>query len=170
MCLRDLFRQVAKGDIGYLQAIEGISKSRSGDKALVWNDGSWTYNEFFARVDKMAAHLQANDIGPNDIIGVYADRSPEMMVSILGILKAGAAFLPLDPQYPEDRIRFMVVDTWTPIYFAPTAIGKISTPQTLIMSYLMLEWRIWLISFTPPVQQALQKELWSLLGTYSATR
>ena len=113
MCLRDLFKQVAKGDVGYLQAIEGISKSRSDDKALIWNDHSWTYKEFFARVDKMAAHLQANEIGPNYIIGVYADRSPEMMVSILGILKAGAAFLPLDPQYPEDRIRFMVEDTGT---------------------------------------------------------
>lgn len=113
MCFRDLFKQVAKGDVGYLQAIEGIKRSLSDEKALVWNDHSWTYSELFARVDKMAAHLHANEIGPNDIIGVYADRSPEMMVSILGILKAGAAFLPLDPQYPEDRIRFMVEDTGT---------------------------------------------------------
>lgn len=113
MCLRDLFKQVAKGDVGYLQALDEIGGSRSDDKALVWNDFSWSYEELFARVDKMAAHLQSNKIGPNDIIGVYTDRTPEMMVSILGILKAGAAFLPLDPQYPEDRIRFMVKDTGT---------------------------------------------------------
>ena len=113
MGLRDLFLQVAKGDVEYEKAMAKIRQADPDSIALVHEDEVWTYSELFGRVDALAGHLQKKGVRPNDIIGVYADRSQEMMVSILGILKAGAAFLPLDPQYPEDRIRFMVEDTGT---------------------------------------------------------
>ncbi|MDZ7806121.1 MAG: amino acid adenylation domain-containing protein [Gracilimonas sp.] len=111
--MSDLFLQVAKGEFENEGALAEIDQAQSDSIALVHKNISWSYEELFSRVDKLAAHLQAIGVAPNDIIGVYTDRSTEMMVSILGILKAGAAFLPLDPQYPEERIRFMVEDTGT---------------------------------------------------------
>jgi|AntRauTorcE11897_2_1112592.scaffolds.fasta_scaffold00406_3 aspartate racemase len=111
--MRDLYLQVAKGDLDYKRAIDKIGKAQPDSIALVHDGTSWTYEKLFSRVDKLSAHLQSIGILPNDIIGVYTDRNPEMIIGVLAILKAGATFLPLDPKYPEERIRFMVGDTET---------------------------------------------------------
>ncbi|GGH00484.1 amino acid adenylation domain-containing protein [Mucilaginibacter phyllosphaerae] len=60
---------------------------------------------------KLARHLLSFDIKTGDIIGLAVDRSPEMIISLLAILKTGAAYIPLDPEYPKDRIEFMLEDS-----------------------------------------------------------
>jgi D-alanine--poly(phosphoribitol) ligase subunit 1 len=67
-----------------------------------------TYGELDASANQFARYLSSLGAGRGSIIGVCIDRSVDLMVAILGILKAGAAYVPLDPAYPRDRLRFMV--------------------------------------------------------------
>ncbi|MCP1845714.1 amino acid adenylation domain-containing protein [Bradyrhizobium sp. USDA 4524] len=78
--------------------------------ALVFEDTSLTYGELNDRVNRLAHLLIARGVGPEDIVGLALPRSLEMVIGLLGILKAGAAYLPLDTDYPKDRLAFMVED------------------------------------------------------------
>src|SRR6202023_2059979 len=63
-----------------------------------------------ARANQLAWSLIAEGVGPEDIVAISMERSVEMVVAILGTLKAGAAYLPLDPDYPAERLAFMIED------------------------------------------------------------
>jgi amino acid adenylation domain-containing protein len=68
------------------------------------------YGELNRRANQMAHHLQRLGVGPEVIVGICAERSLEMVVALLGIWKAGGAYLPLDPEYPRARIAYMLAD------------------------------------------------------------
>ena len=72
--------------------------------ALVFEDRELTYAELEARANRLAWRLIAEGIGPEDIVAICLERSLEMVVAILATLKAGAAYLPLDPDYPPERL------------------------------------------------------------------
>ncbi|MGW0532081.1 amino acid adenylation domain-containing protein [Streptomyces sp. NPDC003032] len=76
--------------------------------ALTCGGAQLTYAELNEQANRLAHHLISRGAGRGSVIGVCLDRTPEMVVSILGILKAGAAYVPLDPTYPGDRLRRMV--------------------------------------------------------------
>ena len=67
-----------------------------------------TYAELNAQANRVAHFLQAKGVGVNDLVGIFAARSPRFLVAILGIMKAGAAYVPLDPINPQDRIDYMI--------------------------------------------------------------
>lgn len=79
--------------------------------ALVYRNESLTYARLTELSNQLAACLIAKGVSHGDIIGLAADRSVEMVVSLLGILKAGAVYLPLDPEYPQERIEYMLTDS-----------------------------------------------------------
>lgn len=70
-----------------------------------------TYEELNNQANKLARTLLKYNVEPNDLIAIYMDRSIEMVVSMLAILKVGAAYVPIDPGYPKDRIEFMLMDS-----------------------------------------------------------
>ncbi|HVF56635.1 MAG TPA: amino acid adenylation domain-containing protein, partial [Pyrinomonadaceae bacterium] len=78
--------------------------------AVVYHDHQLTFAELNRRANQLAHHLLSLGVSTESLVGLCVDRSVEMLVSILGILKAGAAYLPLDPQYPVDRIAYMLED------------------------------------------------------------
>ncbi|MEO7091669.1 MAG: condensation domain-containing protein, partial [Polyangiales bacterium] len=78
--------------------------------AVVFRDASMTYRELDARSTALAAELRGLGTRPDDRIAIFADRSLEMMVGLLAILKAGAAYVPMDPAYPAERITMMLED------------------------------------------------------------
>ncbi len=80
--------------------------------AVVWEDRSLTYRDLDERANSVARYLATEcGIGRGDLVGMMFNRSELPLVSLLGILKSGAAFLPIDTAYPEERIRFMVEDS-----------------------------------------------------------
>jgi amino acid adenylation domain-containing protein len=79
--------------------------------AVVFAGESLSYGELDAQANRVARYLQAQGVQPDSLVGLCVERSPDMLVGILGILKAGAAYLPLDPDYPEDRIAYMLDDS-----------------------------------------------------------
>ncbi|MCG1042707.1 non-ribosomal peptide synthase/polyketide synthase [Mycetohabitans sp. B8] len=78
--------------------------------ALVFEDQHVSYAELNAQANRLAHYLIAEGIGPEDIVALALPRSPQMISALLGILKAGAAYLPLDPDYPRERLAFMLED------------------------------------------------------------
>ncbi|WP_019419590.1 non-ribosomal peptide synthetase, partial [Paenibacillus sp. OSY-SE] len=79
--------------------------------ALVFGETMLTYQELDQLSDQVSLALQHRNIGISSIVGIMARRSPYMIISLLGILKAGAALLPVDPSYPADRIAYMLKDS-----------------------------------------------------------
>lgn len=75
----------------------------SGDERL-------SYRELNARANQMARYLVGRGVGPETMVGISVERSCEMIVGILGVLKAGAVYVPLDPTYPRERLAFMIQD------------------------------------------------------------
>ncbi|MBD2498497.1 non-ribosomal peptide synthetase [Nostoc sp. FACHB-280] len=70
-----------------------------------------TYYELNNRANQLAHYLQSLGVKPDALVGICVERSLEMVVGLLGILKAGGAYLPLDPEYPTERLAFMLEDT-----------------------------------------------------------
>nr|WP_290226170.1 non-ribosomal peptide synthetase [Trichocoleus desertorum] len=78
--------------------------------ALTYRNQHLTYQELNQRANQLAHHLQQLGVGAEVLVGLCVDRSPEMVISLLAIWKAGGAYLPLDPTYPRDRLQFMLAD------------------------------------------------------------
>jgi amino acid adenylation domain-containing protein len=79
--------------------------------AAVFDQQTVTYRDLNSRANQLARYLQAQGVGPEALVGVCMHRSIEMIVSLLGVLKAGAAYVPIDPDYPADRQAFMIGDS-----------------------------------------------------------
>lgn len=78
--------------------------------AVVYEDMQLTYRELNIRANQLAHYLQRIGVGPDVLVALCIERSLEMMIGLLGILKAGGTYMPLDPTYPSERLAFMVVD------------------------------------------------------------
>ena len=78
--------------------------------AISFGEATLPYNELNARANFWAHHLLEFGIAPDDCIGICMDRSVEMVVAVMAVLKAGAAYVPLDPNYPRERLAFMIGD------------------------------------------------------------
>ncbi|TKH07857.1 non-ribosomal peptide synthetase, partial [Bacillus wiedmannii] len=79
--------------------------------AVVCNDQYLTYKELNKKANQLAFILQSKGVSKESIIGVMVDRSLEMIIGMMGIFKAGAAYLPIDPNYPNERIEYMLQDS-----------------------------------------------------------
>ena len=76
--------------------------------AVVFEDQKLIYRELNERANSLANYLRSQKIGRNDIVGIMVNRSLEMIISILAVLKSGACYIPIDPEYPQDRIEYML--------------------------------------------------------------
>lgn len=93
--------------------IEQFEKNveRYKDKiAVEFEDTVLTYEEFNEKVNILANKLREANVKPNDFVGIITDRSIEMLIGIYGILKSGAAYVPIDPKYPISRIKYILDD------------------------------------------------------------
>jgi len=79
--------------------------------AVMFERQTMTYSELNARANQLAHHLRLLGVGPDVLVGLCVERSLEMVVALLAILKAGGAYVPIDPQYPNERITFMLQDS-----------------------------------------------------------
>ncbi|WP_435813277.1 amino acid adenylation domain-containing protein [Streptomyces virginiae] len=81
--------------------------------AVLFEDQRVTYGELDARANRLARTLVERGVGPETVVGVALRRSPQWPVAVLAVMKAGGAYLPLDPAYPADRLTYMVEDSGT---------------------------------------------------------
>ncbi|MBX6768650.1 MAG: AMP-binding protein, partial [Actinomadura rubrobrunea] len=78
--------------------------------ALVFEDIELTYAEVNAQANRLAHALAERGVGPERVVALALPRSPDMIIAELAVLKAGGAYLPLDPDYPAERLAFMLAD------------------------------------------------------------
>ncbi len=97
--------------------------------ALVYEEQQFTYGELNRRANQLAHHLRSLQIGVEDMVGVCLERSPNLVVSLLGILKAGAAYVPLDPSYPADRLEYMLQDAHVAVLLTTSVFSGKSDQQ-----------------------------------------
>ncbi|MFD8725755.1 amino acid adenylation domain-containing protein [Streptomyces sp. NPDC059629] len=90
------------------RVFESHARRTPEQTALTCGDSQLTYAELDAQANRLAHYLISRGAGRGSVIGVCLDRTPELVVSILGILKAGAAYVPLDPTYPAERLHLML--------------------------------------------------------------
>ncbi|MDT3425818.1 amino acid adenylation domain-containing protein [Paenibacillus forsythiae] len=95
--------------------------------AVVFANQSLTYGELNSKANLLAQELRHRGVGRDSIVGLMTERSLEMMVGLLGILKSGAAYLPIDPQYPKERVEYMLDDSGTRVLL--TQGNRVSLPH-----------------------------------------
>ena len=79
--------------------------------AAIFDDQSLTYDQLNCRANQLAHHLRLVGVAPDQLVGIYLDRSLNMLVAVLGVLKSGVAYVPMDPIYPPQRIQSMMDDS-----------------------------------------------------------
>ncbi|WP_172844423.1 non-ribosomal peptide synthetase [Tumebacillus algifaecis] len=92
--------------------------------AVVYLDRSLTYRELNEQANRLAHHLLTLGAGPDVPIGILFDRSLEIVIAILAVLKTGGAYLPLDPTYPQDRLLFMLEDAQAPVLLTQVGLKE----------------------------------------------
>ncbi|MBR8837985.1 MAG: amino acid adenylation domain-containing protein [Stigonema ocellatum SAG 48.90 = DSM 106950] len=83
--------------------------------AVVFEDQQLTYGELNSRANQLAHYLQTLGVKPDVLVGICVERSLLMIVGLLGILKAGGAYVPIDPDYPQERLSFMLEDAYVSV-------------------------------------------------------
>src|SRR5215831_11315736 len=105
------------------ELFEEQARQNPDQKAVVFGSGSLTYRELNQRANRLAHYLRYCGVGREMLVGVCVERSVQMIVALLGILKSGAAYVPLDVEYPQERIGYMVQDS---------EVGVVVTQQSLL--------------------------------------
>ncbi|WP_413754280.1 non-ribosomal peptide synthase/polyketide synthase [Streptomyces sp. R-74717] len=105
--------------------------------AVVSGDVTLTYGELNARANRLAHHLIARGVGPEQLVAVALPRSAELVVAVLAVLKAGAAYVPVDPQYPAARIAYLLRDARPSLLVTTGRTGEL--PGTDPVDRLLLD-------------------------------
>ena len=90
--------------------------------AVRFGEESLTYAELNARANRLGRHLVSSGVGSGVLVGVWLERSLEMVVAVLAVMKAGGAFVPLDPGFPAERVEFMVADSGARVVVTHSAL------------------------------------------------
>ncbi|MGN7877262.1 amino acid adenylation domain-containing protein, partial [Roseateles sp. 22389] len=106
--------------------------------ALIFGDEQFSYAQFNTRANRLAHRLIALGIRPEDRVGLAVQRSMDMVVALLAILKAGAAYVPLDPSYPAERLAYMVEDSGIRLLLTQQALAA-RLPSTDGLAVLALD-------------------------------
>ena len=109
-CLDELFAAQAK------KTPEAVAVEFQGSRLC--------YRELDERTNRLAHHLQKLGVGPNTLVGVAMERSLEMVVALYGVLKAGGAYVPMDPEYPPERVAFMLEDAGAPVLLTQSRLAS----------------------------------------------
>ena len=114
-----------------LPALVAQRAARSPDAvAVVYEGRQYSYREIDEEANRMAHWLIEQGIGTEDRVAVLLDKSPELVITALGILKAGAVYLPVDPTYPEDRLAFILDDAVAKMVLREPVTGLAHYPAT----------------------------------------
>lgn len=105
--------------------------------AVVFEETSLTYSELETRSNQFARYLQSKGVGIGNTIGICVDRSLEMVIGLLGIMKSGNAYIPLDPSYPKERIDYILEDSQVAFLVSVKTISQdFEVPKKLEWIYL----------------------------------
>lgn len=108
--------------------------------ALVFEEQPLTYRELNQRANQLAHYLRSIGVGPESLVGICLERSLEMVVGLLGVLKAGGSYVPLDPAYPRDRLALMIEDSQLPLLLTQTTLCHQFLEQNVRIVCIDADW------------------------------
>ncbi|MFS0553782.1 amino acid adenylation domain-containing protein [Brevibacillus sp. 179-C9.3 HS] len=115
------------------QLFEELAANTPDQTAIIFEEKHMTYKELNERANQLAVVLREKGVKPEQIVVMLVERSLEMVIATLAILKAGGAFLPVDPEYPEERIRYMMEDSQAKLVVTHShLIHKVSSQADII--------------------------------------
>jgi len=117
--------------------------------AVIGEREKLTYTELNTRAHQLAQYLRSLGVGTDTLVGICVERSIEMVVGLLGILKAGGAYLPLDPEYPAERLAFMMQDAQINILLTQQHLLNSLPQQQAQIICLDQDWQLIATSFSP---------------------
>lgn len=112
-------------DVTLTQLMTARMRATPDAPALRFGDTTWTYRELDDRTAALARHLTARGIGRGSVVGVMAPRSFELVLALVAIVRAGAAYLPIDPAFPADRIAQMIDSAQPPLVLTKGAVATL---------------------------------------------
>ncbi|MFB9738381.1 amino acid adenylation domain-containing protein [Streptomyces thermocoprophilus] len=113
---------------------ESIVARRGGEPALVDGEGTLGYTELNTRINRLARRLIAHGVGPDSLVAIAMPKSRELIVAIMAVLKAGGAYLPLDPDYPAERLSFMLSDARPVLLLRSSSVAPLGVgPEELVL-------------------------------------
>jgi amino acid adenylation domain-containing protein len=115
------------------ERVEVHASERPNAVAVTDGRRAVTYRELDERSGRLARHLRCLGVGPDTPVGVCLRRSPDLVVTLLGVLRAGGAYLPLDPDYPSDRLRHMLADAAPPVLLTDGSVQVPSIPGAAVV-------------------------------------
>ena len=118
------------------ELFEAQVRRTPGEVAVVCEGRRYTYSELNERADQVAAHLRSLGIGPDVLVGLFLERSLEMVVGLMAVLKAGGAYLPLDPFFPADRVGFMLDDAKPRVVLSQRSLADALPPHASAVLYI----------------------------------
>ncbi|MFD9035384.1 amino acid adenylation domain-containing protein [Streptomyces sp. NPDC059567] len=125
-------------ELSWPAAFERQVRRAPGAVALVYEDREITYGELNAAANRLARLLVTRGVRTEDVVGVALPRSPELVVSLLAVMKAGAAYLPLDADHPQDRIAYMLTDAGARTVITTCELSG-TLPDTPGIAHLLLD-------------------------------
>jgi amino acid adenylation domain-containing protein len=108
--------------------------------AVVFEKEQLTYFELNAKANQLAHHLRKLGVGKETLVAIYVERSLEMIIALIGVLKAGGTYLPVDPMYPKERVAFMLSDAQTPVLLTQQRLLKSLPEQGTQIICLDTDW------------------------------
>jgi len=135
---KDVFPELGQipddGFVSVCEVFEAQADRTPEAIAITFGDDRITYRELNERAIKLSGYLKASGLAPNSLCGIALERSADLLVGVLAILKSGAAYVPLDPAYPSDRLLFMMADTQMPMLISQSGIAeKLTNKSTRIV-------------------------------------
>ncbi|MFL5539303.1 MAG: non-ribosomal peptide synthetase, partial [Longimicrobiaceae bacterium] len=117
------------------------ARTTPGATAVAAADGTLTYGELDERSTRLAHHLRGLGVAPGALVALCVERSAEMLVALLGVLKAGGAYLPLDPDYPAERLAYMLADSGARVLLTQARLeGRLSAAAGVATVRVDADW------------------------------
>jgi amino acid adenylation domain-containing protein len=128
------------GDRRVHELVDDHAKRTPEAVAVVCGQEQLTYGELEGRSNELACYLQQRGVGPGVMVGLYMERSLHVVTGLMGILKAGGVYVPLDPAYPAERLRFMVKDAGIGVVVTEDVLAKTIPAEVVVVVNLNTEW------------------------------
>jgi amino acid adenylation domain-containing protein len=126
---------------GIHELFEARTKAEPDATAIVFHDTNLTYQQLNAKANQLAHYLRSAGVGPGFLVGIYMDRCVDSVVAILGILKAGGTYLPLDASYPKERLKYILHDAKANLLITHEYLGSDLHNVTDKLLYLDTHWK-----------------------------
>ncbi len=122
------------------ELFEAQVEQTPGAVAVEYEGTRLTYSELNQQANQLALHLQSLGVGPDVVVGLFVERSLDMLVGLMGILKAGGTYVPLDPSFPQTRLAYMIADSDMKVLVTHRQLDRNLTVRPPSIVYLDADW------------------------------